>query len=150
MKTCLKNIHYTVFMLFVNNIHTYIWNWCTYAFYILMRTTKSTMSQKTKIAKIRKLIFNSFQYIPNFSCKYDHFWNFYTIFIEKHFIHLTKKHYWWGFGPPHPPPGMRSLAPHAFGLGTLVSLVSVWIRLAKISQVFCIHEVTHIKMTICT
>ena len=96
--------------------------------------------------KIGKLIFHSFQHIPHLSCKYDHFWNFDTIFIEKHFVHLTKKYYWWGAWPPTSPTGDALLGPHAFGLGTLASLVSVWIRFAKISQVFCIYEVTYIKI----
>ena len=38
-----------------------------------------------------------------------------------------------GASPPHHPPGLRPWTPHAFGLRTQASLVSVWIRFAKIS-----------------
>ena len=36
--------------------------------------TKSTITQTLKIAKIKELIFHSFQRITHQSCKYGHFW----------------------------------------------------------------------------
>ena len=100
---------------------------------------KSTIPQKIKN---RKFIFHSFQHNPLLSCKFENFWNLFVhgsiwlkiyIFLEEGFA-LT------------PPTGAAPLSPHTFGLRTLASLVSTNGIFPKISSVFCMHEVTYIRI----
>ena len=84
---------------------------------LLILSTKITVSQNIKIANIWKMIFHSFQHILYLSCKFDHLWK--------------KKHFYMNLSMsercclPHPPPSLRLWTPHALGLRTVVSLVSV-------------------------
>ena len=48
------------------------------------------------------------------------------------YMNIIKK-FGWGLGPPYPSPALRPWTPHALRFRTLASLVSVWIRFAKIS-----------------
>ena len=72
----------------------------------------------------------------------------FEILLSKNFlsIWLNKWKIVGRFRPSHPRPGLHPWTPHAFGLRTLASLIHVWIRFAKISHVFCVHEVTCIKI----
>ena len=90
---------------------------------------------KLKISKSHKIDFHSFQQISHIS--YIHIWTFlkfWIFFVEKYLIHLTKINLR-ELGPPHPPLGLQHWIPLVFGLRTLASLVSVWIRFAKISHI---------------
>ena len=69
---------------------------------------KNDHNSKNKIGKILSLIFLSIQYIPNFSCKFEHFrkkklFKNVRTFLKKLLF------FWWGVSPPtikHPGSGI--------------------------------------------
>ena len=81
-------------------------------------STKMTISQKLKIANIRKLVYHSLQHISAFR----------NIRIAAHSFRLKilyPKKIGGQLHLPHPPPRLRPRTPHVFGLRTLVLLVIV-------------------------
>ena len=95
---------------------------------VLILSTKTTISQKIKIATIGKLIFDFFFHLT------IHLAIIFHLAIQKNLV---------GALLPTPPTGPAPLYPACFWIDWLVS---VWIRIAKISSVFCIHVVTYIKI----
>ena len=98
-----SDFHFSSYDRFCSNIHRKL----------PILSTKMTISQKLKIAKIRKLSFHSFQ-----PCKFDQFWK--NFFFAQEFIQSAEKN-WWGLGPT----GATSLTPRALGFRNLALLVSV-------------------------
>ena len=97
-------------------------------------STKMTISQKLKIAKIWKLILHLFQHIPHLLYKFDHFWKKNVV---HEFIKSAKIKMVGGFAFP---PELHPWSLHALGLRTLVSLVSVNGKFRKKSlQLFDSH-----------
>ena len=52
---------------------------------------KNDHISKTKYRKNPKMIFLSFQHIPQPSCKYEHLWHFAFFFLEKHLEKIGEK-----------------------------------------------------------
>ena len=109
MKNQFSDFIFWVIVDFVHKIHRKNWP---------ILSTKMTISQKLKIANIRKSVYHSLQ----------HIYAFRNIRIAAHSFRLKilyPKKIGGQLHLPHPPPRLRPRTPHVFGLRTLVLLVIV-------------------------